>query len=150
VSIAPASSTLNTGQPSATQGHTKPLRRDFQNLANAPTSGDLAGVKDAFSAIQQLLQGSESGIASQPQEGNKPPNQLGADLVAFGKALVSGRLGAAQDSVKSLLGDIQAARSRHQPPAQGGEDAADSVTPSTSAGRSTGSRSPGSLINTTA
>jgi hypothetical protein len=151
VSIAPVPSNPNTHQPSAAQVNPKPIRQDFQNLAAASTAANLAGARDAFSAVQQLLQANEPGKASQAQgSGNKPKNQLGTDLVAFGKAIMSGDLGSAQDSVKSLLGDIQAARGRYQGPTQGGQGAINSITPSERAIGTTGSKSVGSLINTTA
>jgi len=151
VSVSPISSTLSAVHPNVAPGNAKPIRQDFQKLATAPTSGDLAGVKDAFSAVQQLLQGSESSKSIQPQGGgNKPKNQLSTDLVAFGKALMSGDLGSAQDSVKSLLGDIEAARSRHMHLAPGGEGAPNSVTPPTRASSSAESKPIGSSINTTA
>ena len=151
MSVAPTSSTIGSFQPSAAQANSKTIRQDFQNLVTAPASGDLAGAKDAFAAMQRLLQGAESNKASQPQGvGNKPQNQLGSGLVAFGKALLSGDLGSAQDSVKSLLGEIQTARSRYQYPAQSGEGAINSVTPSMRASSATGTKSIGTLINTSA
>ena len=150
MSIAPVSSSFSTHQPGAAQGD-KPIRQDFPNLADASKADYIAGAKDAFSAVQQLLQGAESGKASAPQvSANKPQNQLGTDLLAFGKALVFGDLGSVQDSVKSLLGDIQAARGRYQQQAQGSEGAINSITPSTSAARPAGSKPAGSVINTTA
>ena len=145
------SSSPSSVQTNAVQANTKTIRQDFQNLATAPTSGDLAGAKDAFSAIQKLLQSPESSKAGPPQgNGAKPKHQLSTDLVAFGKALISGNLGAAQDSVKSLLGDIEAARGRYQPQAQGGDSTFNSITPSAGAGRPAGGKAVGSLINTTA
>ena len=151
MSVAPTSSSISSFQPSVAQANSKPIRQDLQNFTTAPASGDLAGAKEAFAAMQRLLQGAESNKASQPQGvGNKPQNQLGSGLVAFGKALLSGDLGSAQDSVKSLLGEIQTARSRYQYPAQSGEGAINSVTPSMRASSATGSKSIGTLINTSA
>jgi hypothetical protein len=151
VSIAPISSSLSAFQSNAVQGNAKPIRQDFQNLATAPTSGDLAGAKEAFAAVQKLLQNPEAGKAGASQGGDKPQNRLSTDLVAIGKALISGDMVSfAKDSVNSLLGEIQAARGRSQPQAQGGEGAASSIASSTSASRPGGSKPVGSLINTTA
>ncbi len=150
MSIAPISSSLFAPQASAAQGTARPMRQDFQNLATAPASADLAGAKEAFAAVQKLLENPESGKASPSQGGGKPPNPLGMDLVGFGKALLSGDLSFAKDSVNSLLGEIQAARGRSQQRAQGGEGALNSAAPPTSTGRPTGGKAVGSLINTTA
>ena len=151
MSTAPISSSLHTSQPIAAQGNSKPIHQGFRNLANAPNSGDLTGVKDAFSAIQQLLQRPESGKANpSPGSGNKSQNPISTDLAAFGKALLSGDLGAAQDSVKNFLGELQAARGRNLHQAPGGEGVINSITRSTGASQSAGSRSIGSLVNTTA
>jgi hypothetical protein len=108
-------------------------------------------MKDAFFAMQQLLQNSGSGEVGSSQGGvQKLQNPRSTDLVAYGKALVSGVLETVQDSAKDVLREIQAARGRSQPPLQSGEGAAVSITASISAGRSTGSKPVGSLINTTA
>ena len=149
MSIAPVSSSLNSFQSNAVQGNAKPIRQDFQNLATAPTSGDLAGAKEAFAAVQKLLQNPEAGKAGPSQDGNKPQKRLSKDLLAIGKALISGDMVSfAKDSVSSLLGEIQAARGRSQ--GQSGEGAASSIASSTSASRPGGSKPVGSLINTTA
>ena len=158
MSIAPISSALKTYQPGAVQGD-RQIRQDVQNIARAPGGAQapdyIAGAKDAFSAVQQLLQNPQAGKSSQTQGGanklqNQPQNQPATDFLAVGKALFAGGLGSVQDSVKGLLGDIQAARSRQQPIAQGVAGATNSAAPATSASRPAGSRSVGTLINTTA
>lgn len=149
--INPVSSSLASFQAAAAQASTSPIRQGPQKLATAPASVDLSGARDAFSSVQQLLQGSEPGKANPSPEGGGKPQKLPAtDLVAFGKTLMSGVLDSAQDSVKSLLGDIQAARNRSQRPAQGGEVAVNSPAASTRVDAGAGSRSIGTLINTRA
>jgi len=150
MSIAPASSNIGAFQPKAAQDTTKPIREDFRNLASTASSGDLAGAKDAFAAVQRLLQSSESGKQNQSQGGAKPINQLSTNLVGIGKALLTGGLGAAQNSVSTFLGDIQAARGRSQHQKQGVEGVINSDAPPTVAGQKPGSKPIGSLINTTA
>jgi hypothetical protein len=151
VSVAPITSSLSPHQPPAAQATSKPIRQDARNIATASTSGDLAGAREAFAAIQKLLEGTESDKTNQSQGGgNNPQNQLGTDLFAFGKALLSGDLGSGLDSVKNLIGDIRAARSRYQHPAQVGEGAISSAAPAMRASSTAGSKSIGSLINTSA
>ena len=151
MSIAPVSSSLSALHSNAVQGNARPIRQDVPNQATSAASGDLAGAKEAFAAVQKLLQNPQSGKVSQPQsQGAKPQQKLGTDLVAFGRALLSGDLGSAKDSVSSLLGEIQAARGRSQHQGQGGEGAINSTASSTSAHRPAGSKAVGSLINTTA
>lgn len=149
--IAPISSSLSAFQSNAVQGNAKPMRPDLRNPATSAAPGDLAGAKEAFAAVQKLLQSPQSGEAIQPQsKGAKPQRQLGTDLVALGRALLSGDLGSAKDSVSSLLGEIQAARGRSGYQGQGGEVAMTSSVSSVGANRPAGSKSVGSLINTTA
>jgi len=154
MSIAPVSSSFSAFQPSAVQGNPRQIRQDFQNLASALKSGDLAGAKDAFSALQQLLQGFQPPDAGpSPGSGNKLQNQLGADLAAIGKALQSGDLGSAQDSLKKLLDDMQASHGGQQRQAQVGQVAFNSISilTSASAGGAAGGATAGSVrIDTTA
>jgi hypothetical protein len=151
VSIAPMSSSIGAQQPSAAAGAARPVSQDVRTIATAPAAADLARAKEAFAAIRKVLEGSESGKASQsPGSGDKPGNQLGTDLAGIGKALMAADLGAVQNSVKGLLGDIQAAHSRYQSPAPGAERAAQAIPTSTRADSPAGSRPIGSRINTTA
>jgi len=138
MSIAPISSSMSTYQPSAPQAG-KGIRQDFQNLAGALKAGDLPGAKDAFSKLQQLLQGFQSGNVNQAQgNGNKSQDKLGADLTAIGKALQSGDLTSAQDSLKKLLEDMQAMRGGYRQQTQAGQGAGGAAPPSTSASAATG------------
>jgi len=151
VSVAPVTLSPSTHQPRAAQPTSKPILQDARNIATLSRSDGLAGAKEAFSAIQQLLEGTDSNNAIQSQGGgNKPQNRLGTDLFAIGKALLSGDLGSGLDSVEGLIGDIQAARSRYQHSAQVGEGAISSAAPAMRASSTTGSKSIGSLINTSA
>ena len=149
--IAPISSSLSAFQSNAVQGNAKPMRPDFQQHAASAISGDLAGAKEAFAAVQKLLQNPQSAETTQPQsKGAKPQRQLGTDLLTLGRALLSGDLGSAKDSVSSLLGEIQAARGRSEYQGQSGQGAIGSTASSTGPSRPAGSRAVGSLINTTA
>ena len=92
MSIAPISSALKTYQPGAVQGD-RQIRQDVQNIARAPGGAQapdyIAGAKDAFSAVQQLLQNPQAGKSSQTQGGanklqNQPQNQPATDFLAVG------------------------------------------------------------------
>jgi len=86
------------------------LKQDFKQLANALQSGNLTGAQKAFKALQQLVQGSQSGSQS---SGGQPAttgnNPLQNDFAALGQALSSGNLSAAQSAFSQLQTDMQAA-----------------------------------------
>ena len=116
MSISPISPSFSTQQPGGTQGSIRQIRQDFQNLASALKSGDLSGAKSAVSTLQQLMQGFQPPGSSGALQGGggKPPDKLGMDLAAIGKALQSGDLGSAQDALKKMLDEMQAAAAGHQ------------------------------------
>ena len=130
MSISSVSPNYSTYQPSNTRSNFREMRQEFQNLASALQSGDLAGAKDAFSTLQQAMQGFQRGGASAAQGGSKTQNQFGADLAAIAKALQSGDSGAAQDALKKLLEEMQAAAGGHRPQAQGAQAALNAYVPS--------------------
>lgn len=137
MSISSVSSSQNTYQPSRAQGDFKQVRQDFSGLVNALQSGDLAGAQNAFSALQQLMQGERPGNQSQAQ-GNSTQNQLSTDLAAIGKALQSGDVNSAKDALTKLQQDMQAApkghHHHHAHRAEGANIAASSSTGSTTTG----------------
>jgi hypothetical protein len=81
---------------SGTQG-SNPFQTDFENLGKLIDSGDLAGAKKAFAAMQAKMQAHQSDRADQ---GGTDP--LADGLAAIGKALDSGDTNAAQTAFKAL------------------------------------------------
>lgn len=115
MSVSPTSaanvSLLQTTQ-SSQQSIFAQRRQDFQNLAQALSSGDLAGAQSAFSALQQTFQSSNQNSSGQ---------QTGSSIVnafqALGQALSSNNLAAAQTAFATLQQDLQQAqghRHHHQ------------------------------------
>ena len=123
MSISPVSPSYGTYQTGGAQNSIRQIRQDFQNLAGALQSGDLSAARTAFSTLQQLMQGFQPGNLGQPQGGNKLKDQFGTDLAAIAKALQSGDLGSAQDALKKLLEEMQAASAGRHHRAQGAQAA---------------------------
>jgi hypothetical protein len=91
---------------------------DFQQLAQALQSGDLAGAQQAFSALAALT---ETGS----RRGSSQSSQLAQDFNAIGQALQSGDLTGAQQAFATFQQDLQTARAPrgHHSPGGTGQNA---------------------------
>jgi hypothetical protein len=86
------------------------FKQDFKQLASALKNGDLAGAQTAFKALQQLLQGNQTGgQSSNGQQAGSSNNPIQSDFAALGQALSSGDLSGAQSAFAKLQTDMQAA-----------------------------------------
>jgi hypothetical protein len=112
MTISGVSSGFGAYQPGNTQQGFSQFRQDFRDLGAALQSGDMTGAQTAFSALQQLMQGGQSGSQGQ-QQNNSGQNQLSLDLAALGKALQSGDPSSAKDAFAKLQQDMQAAGQTH-------------------------------------
>jgi ribosomal protein S20 len=81
-------------------------REDFSALANALSSGDLAGAQQAFTAVQQDLQQAGKVPQNQAAQATTQANTIGTDLDALSKSLESGDLAGAQSAFATLQKDI--------------------------------------------
>src|ERR1700722_19753996 len=104
MSISAISSSLISDLSQQRQNPFQEIKQDFQQLATALQSGDLAGAQSAYSNIQQVLQangGSGSATGS---------NTLQSDFAALGQAVQSGDLSQAQSAFSQLQSDAQAGK----------------------------------------
>jgi hypothetical protein len=81
----------------------KQRREDFQSLAQALGSGDLAGAQKAFASFQKDMQTIPPGRAG--QQGG--PSNMKDAIDALGKALSAGDLSGAQKALATLKQDFQ-------------------------------------------
>jgi hypothetical protein len=93
------------------------IRQDFNQLASALQSGDLSGAQSAFSNLQQLLQGRQTGSNAS----SNGPSTIQTDFAAVGQALQSGDLNQAQNIFSQLQKDLQAARQAPTAPPTDGD-----------------------------
>jgi len=95
----------------------KQFRTNFENLAEALQSGDLAAAQNAFSALLQSM-----------PSNNNPQDNIKNDFDALGKALDSSDVDAAKKAFSKLEQDMQALRkmSRHHHQNQVAQSDADS------------------------
>jgi hypothetical protein len=111
MSLSPISlSALNT---SATQNNASSFRKDFRQLEQALSQGDLSSAQTAFSA---LTQSSATSVLAPSATSTNPLQQ---DLAAVGSALQSGDLSGAQNAFAKLQQDFktqQAASGQVQSP----------------------------------
>lgn len=98
---------VQSGQASAF----KQRRQDFQSLAKALDSNDLAGAQAAFAALQKDLQAVPQG--SSAQQGGQSTIKDGIN--AIGAALSAGDLSGAQKALAQVKQDMQAqaGKARH-------------------------------------
>ena len=99
MSVAGISSTSALNQLTNPVNSFQQRASDFQELAQALQSGDLAGAQQAFSALTQLA--SNSG-------GSAGRGALAQDFNAIGQALQSGNLSAAQQAFATFQQDLEA------------------------------------------
>lgn len=102
MSIAGISSSTNLYQDPMSQ--IQSLREDFSGLTASLTSGDLSGVRTAFTTLIQDL--GISGAQSGQQTG--AASQLSTDLAAVGTTLNSGNLSDAQKAFATLMQHLKA------------------------------------------
>ncbi|HTX17728.1 MAG TPA: hypothetical protein VMG34_03625 [Bacteroidota bacterium] len=86
----------------------------FKNLVSALQSGNLTGAQGAYSALQNLFQGSGAAQSSSSKSSSPEQSQVSADFAALGNALQSGNLSAAQDAMKKLAQDAQSSQRAHR------------------------------------
>jgi hypothetical protein len=157
-------SSLSTGNSQAAQSNeispARKLKQDFDTLAQALTSNNLAGAQQAFATFQQDLknipqsQGVQQSQAAQQTSQTGQPNPRDA-LAALNQALNSGNLTGAQNAFSALLQDLQgqtgAAHHHRHHQRGGGEQPAAVAGASTAATATTASAPPAATaINTTA
>lgn len=85
------------GQWTSRAQSSNPFKTDFDQLGKLIASGDLAGAKKAFAAMQAKMKAHKQG-------GDDP---MAADFEALGKALASGDADAASAAYKTMQTDLQ-------------------------------------------
>jgi hypothetical protein len=98
------------------QNNLKQFRQDFQDLASALQSGDLAGAQKAFAGLQQLMPNPSAGNQTSTDQQGNGQNPFAADFSAFGKALQSAspnNLSDAQAAFAKLQQDMQSVKGHH-------------------------------------
>jgi hypothetical protein len=144
MSVNSISAISNANSQVAQSGQISParkLKQDFDTLAQALGSNNLAGAQQAFAAFQQDLknipqsQGLKQSQTAQQTSQVSQPNPQDA-LAALNQALSSGDLTGAQNAFSTLLQDLQGqagAAHHHRHHHHGGSDqpaaAAASATP---------------------
>ena len=122
-----ASQPITFYQPGGSQSS---FRADFNALASAISSGNLADAQQAFSSLSALL--GNSGSTDTPSSTNSPSstNPFLQALNQIGQALQSGNLSEAQQALSSLQRAGGAHHHRHNHDAAGNEtpNQADSIT----------------------
>ncbi len=104
------------------QNNFKQLRQDFEDLAGALQSDDLAGAQKAFADLQKLQPISKS--ANSAQTNGQGGGQLAADFKALGDALQKGDMDSAKTAFAKLQQDAQSIHHghRHRHHASGTQD----------------------------
>ncbi|MCX5816525.1 MAG: hypothetical protein NTX75_09850 [Proteobacteria bacterium] len=92
-----------TVSQNATPSQFQQIGKDFTDLGQCLISGDLAGARKAFAALNQDLQSVGQSQSVQQTGGNSQPSN---DLAAVGNALQSGDLTGAQKAFATLAQDI--------------------------------------------
>jgi|HubBroStandDraft_1064217.scaffolds.fasta_scaffold352184_2 hypothetical protein len=99
------SSTLSASIPTAQSGQASPYRQakiDYSTLSQTLAAGNLSGAQQAYSALQQDVQGIQSAQGAQAASGSSGTSNVQSQLSAVGQALQSGNLTAAKNAFASL------------------------------------------------
>jgi hypothetical protein len=100
MSLSPIS--LSTFNATGTQNSANSFRKDFRQLEQALSQGDLSSAQSAFSALTQ-----SSANVPQSSPSSTSTNPLQQDLAAVGSALQSGDLTGAQSAFAKLQQDFK-------------------------------------------
>ena len=104
-------SSSNNSYQNTMQSNWKQLKQDLQDMTAAIQSNDLAGAQQAFSTLQQYMQGINQAKGSQKSNQN---NTLRIDFDNLATALKSGDMSGVQKTFTSLQQDMQKVQLGHK------------------------------------
>ncbi len=102
-----AVSNNNSLSQTGSQGSAGQAEKLFKQLASSLKSGNLSGAQQAYSSLQKLMQGGQSGSQTASAQNSSFQN----DFAALGQALNSGNLSQAQGDFSKIQSDLQSASS---------------------------------------